>query len=85
MKKQFKKLKEGEHITLNDKRYRVVKACDSKIACRLCQEHNKEIPCAPAGQVNNPVWNRHKCKDIILANCYLKIDNNGTKDKKSST
>ena len=80
----FKKLKDSEHVTINDKRYKVTKACDSKIACRLCQEHNKNIPCAPSGQVNNEAWNRKKCKEMLMSNCYLKPDY-GEKNKKSGT
>ena len=80
----FKKLKDSDHVTINDKRYIVTKACNSKIACTMCQKHNKNIPCAPEGQVNNEARNSKKCKEMLMSNHYLKPDY-GEKDKKSGT
>lgn len=68
----FKKLKKGDYITLRKKKYRVIEAYDSKVKCRMCMQHNQELPCAPKGQVNDETWNRKKCLERLSAKCYLK-------------
>lgn len=62
----------GQKIVIRDKQYEVQHAANSNISCRLCQEHNPELPCCPAGQVNDTEWNRKICLANIPANAYLK-------------
>lgn len=64
--------KVGDKITIRNKQYEVVKTCTTNITCRVCNQHSKELPCAPCGIVCDPEWNQNKCNTELPEGCYPK-------------
>ena len=68
------KLKKGETVEIDGKKYKV-QVCDGAYRrCRVCQEHNGICPCInPNPTVDNQLeWSQQRCVNTIPPNCYLK-------------
>ena len=66
--------KKGSKLNINGKSYIVTEVVNKSIRCRVCQEHNKCIPCFnPDPKVGSDwKWSTQICKNTIPDNCYLK-------------
>ena len=67
------KLRAGQKLEIGTKKYRVTRAKNKNIRCRVCQEHNKCCPCVnPDPTVDNPiVWTPKDCHEKLPDNAYL--------------
>jgi hypothetical protein len=67
------KLRVGQNLEIGTKKYRITRAKNKNIRCRVCQEHNKCVPCVnPDPTVDNPiVWTTKDCHEKLPDNAYL--------------
>lgn len=70
------KVKTGDIVTINDKKYKVTQACSSQqhVVCKICGSANK---CTPCIESNNYPQGKHpfsvkKCHEKIPSGNYLK-------------
>ena len=68
----MRKLTPGQNIEIGTKMYRVTRAKNKNIRCRVCQEHNKCVPCVnPDPTIDNPiVWTTKDCTKKLPDNAY---------------
>ena len=66
------KLRAGQKLEIGTKKYRVTRAKNKNIRCRVCQEHNKCCPCVnPDPTVDNPiVWTPKDCHEKLYESTY---------------
>ena len=67
------KLRAGQNLEIGQKKYRITRAKNKSIRCRVCQEHNKCCPCVnPDPTIDNPiVWTPKDCHEKLPDNAYL--------------
>lgn len=71
------KLRIGSKLQLGKKTYKVTRCDGAYRRCRICQEHNKCVPCInPDPTVDNSTvgttWNQRMCSEQLPKNGYLK-------------
>lgn len=66
------KMRAGQKLEIGTKKYRVTRAKNANIRCRVCQEHNKCCPCVnPDPTIENPiVWTTKDCHQKLPDNAY---------------
>lgn len=66
------KMRAGQNIEIGTKKYRITRAKNSKLRCRVCQEHNKCVPCVnPDPRPDNPtIWTPRDCHEKLPSNAY---------------